>query len=131
MNEIFNAIYDRLVAQLVTPTVPVFDHVPQDHDIFPYVRIDPLELDNNDTDNETGFTGTIQIIGFSRYRGTLEVADLKDKIYDALHQWPAPDTTSFGISTIHQEFGTIATETDGLTRQSIQRFRVTFEPLPV
>lgn len=131
MNEIFKTIFDRLVSQLVTPTVPVFDNVPQNFNDFPYVKMDPLALDNNDTDNETGFTGTIQIIGFSRHRGTKEVADLETKIYDALNQWPAPDTASFGISTIHQEFGTIATEPDGLTRQSIQRFRVVFEPLPV
>lgn len=131
MNEIFISVYDRLVAQLVTPTVPVLDHVPQDYNTFPYVRIDPMILSEADTDNETGFNATIQIIGFSRYKGTKEASELQLKIYNALHRWTMPDTTSYGVSTITQEFSTIALQNDGLTRQSIQRFNIIFEPLPV
>jgi len=128
MNEIFKSIYDRLVAQL---SEPVFDHVPQNHNSFPYVRIDPIESNGNDSDSENGFNATVQIIGFSRYRGSKEVAELQQNIYNALHRWGMPDTTSYGVSTIHQEFSTIALENDGQTRQSIQRFNIIFEPLPI
>jgi len=127
MNEIFTAVYMRLSSTL---SVDVFDHVPQDYNVFPYVRIDPLTNNNNDTDFETGFISTVQIIGFSQYKGSQEVALLNSDIYDALHRYALPDTLSFGISTIHQTFSTIALEPDGKTRQSIQRFTIIFEPLP-
>ena len=124
MIEVYTSIYNRLVSQL---TVPVFDHVPQKQTVFPYVRIDQLETKNGDTDAENGFKGTIQIIAFSRYRGSKEVSALNLQIYNALHRWLMSDTLNYGISSIHQEFSTIATETDGLTRQSIQRFIILFE----
>ena len=73
MNEIYSAIYSRLSTQLA---VPVHDHVPQDNQTYPYVRVDHLETDNNDVDDKSGFSATIQIVGFSRYRGGKEVSDL-------------------------------------------------------
>jgi len=126
MSELFKIIYDRLVAQM---TVNIFDHVPQDTIGFPYVRIDPIEANNNDVDDKNGFTATVNIIGFSRYRGSKEVSDLNNDIYNALHHWDFPDTTNFSVSTINQDFSSIVTENDGLTRQSIQRFNLVFEPL--
>lgn len=126
MNELFVAIYDRLVAQL---SESVFDHVPQDNSDFPYVRIDPIKGNNNDVDDKNGFNSTINIIGFSRYRGSKEVSELNTEIYDTLHRWNFPDTTTYSISSIHQDFSSITLESDGLTRQSIQRFNIIFEPL--
>lgn len=128
MNEIFSAIYARLNDQV---SVPCLDYVEKDYSTFPYVRIDPLQLTNGDTDNETGFDGTIQIIGFSRYKGAKEINELHQEIYNALHRWAMPDTASYGVSGVTQEFSTIATESDGVTKQSIQRFRILFESLPV
>jgi len=127
VNEIFAAIYTKLNTDL---SVNVFDDVPQDKYNFPYVRIDPLVSNEADTDTETGFDSTVQIIAFSQYKGSKEIADLQTEIYNSLHRFAMPDTASFGISTIHQEFSTIALEPDGLTRESIQRFRIIFEPLP-
>jgi hypothetical protein len=127
VNEIFSAIYTKLNTDL---SVSVFDDVPQDIYNFPYVRIDPLTLNEADTDNETGFNATVQIIAFSQSKGSKEIADLSTQIYNSLHRFAMPDTASFGISTVHQEFSTIALESDGLTRQSIQRFNIIFEPLP-
>ena len=129
MNEIFKAIQNKLETDL--SPIKVFDDVPQDNYGFPYVRIDPLVSNNADRDKETGFDSTVQIIGFSRYKGSKEIADIQTTIYNSLHRFSMPDTASFGISTIHQEFSTIALEPDGLTRESIQRFRIIFEPLPV
>lgn len=126
MNEIFEAVYDRLKSQL---SVDVFDHVPQDC-ALPYVKIEPLESDNNDTDLETGFSSMMQVIVYSDYRGSKEVGGLNYEIYQALHRFDLADTVSYGISTIYQEFSTIVVENDGITRKSIQRFRILFEPLP-
>ena len=127
MNEIFKAIFTKLSTDLAEP---VFDDVPQDVYNFPYVRIDPITLDQDDTDTESGFSGTVQIIGFSQYKGSKEIVDLTLDIYNSLHRAVLPEPDSYGISTIDQEFSTIALEADGLTRQSIQRFNVVFEPLP-
>ena len=127
MNEISSAIYTKLNADL---SISVFDNVPQDNYNFPYVRVDPIILDADDTDTESGFSGTVQVIGFSQYKGSKEIVDLTLDIYNSLHRAVLPEPSSYGISTIHQEFSTIALEADGLTRQSIQRFNVVFEPLP-
>jgi hypothetical protein len=127
VNEIYQAIYTKLDTDLTTS---IYDHVPQDNYSYPYIRLDPLELNERDTDYETGFTATAQIIGFSQVKNSVEIVDIATNIYNSLHRWAFPDTTSFGVSTIHQEFSTIALENDGVTRQSIQRFRIIFEPLP-
>jgi len=127
VNEIYAAIYTKLSTDL---TQSVFDDVPQDNYNFPYVRIDPIALNNAGTDLENGFNATVQIIGFSQYKGSKEIVTMATDIYNSLHRYAFPDTASFGISTIHQEFSTIALESDGLTRQSIQRFNIIFEPLP-
>jgi len=128
MNEIFKAVFNRLVDQL---DIDVFDHVPQNYNSFPYVRIDPLATSNSDTELELGFDSTVQIIVFSDYKGSKEVADENYNIYQALHRYAMPDTASFCITTIQQEFSTVVLESDGITRQSIQRFRILFEDLPV
>lgn len=128
MNEIFKSIQNKLETDLAP--VKVFDNVPQDKYKFPYVRIDPLTSNEADTDNETGFNSTVQIIAFSQYKGSNEIADLSTQIYNSLHRFAMPDTASFGITTIHQEFSAIALESDGITRESIQRFNIIFEPLP-
>lgn len=130
MNEIFKAIYDRLTAQL-TPVV--YDHVPQDLNVYPFVRLDPVQPVPNDTDTETGFIAEIQVISYSRnenYEGNKEIVDLTDSIYNALHRYALPDTANFGISGINETFRSISTDADGLTRIGAQRYNIIFEPLP-
>lgn len=129
MNEIYQGVFDKLRTDLAT-SITIYDDVPQDVYEFPYVRIDPLTSNEADTDNETGFNSTVQIIAFSQVKNSVEIVDLATQIYNSLHRYAFPDTASFGVSTIHQEFSTIALEGDGLTRQSIQRFNIIFEPLP-
>lgn len=128
IHEIYSAIFARLDAQLATP---VFGHVPEGEDGYPFTRVDPLELDNNDTDTETGFTGEIQIVTFSRFKGGEEVSGIALNVYDALHRYAMPDTSSYAVSTIHQNFSNIIPADDGLTRHSVQRFKIIFEPIPV
>jgi len=127
MNEIYTAIFNAIDTSTATP---VLGHVPENYDTFPYIKVNSLENQENDTDLETGFVSTIQIEVFSRYRGQKECADLQGVIYGALHRVTLPDTVSYGLSTVQQEFSTILTESDGLTRTGVQRFTVIFEPLP-
>lgn len=128
MSEVYKAIFDRLSAQL---TADVHDHVPQnlpDAD-YPFVRLDPLQTSVNDTDDKAGFIATIQVVGYSRYRGNKEVSALALGVYDALHRYDMPDTATYGISGIQQTFERIATQPDGLTRNSVQQYEVLFEKL--
>ena len=126
INEVFDAIYDRVNAQL---TEPVFDHVPENYSTFPYIKIDQPEMSDNDADDKPGFTGTIQITTYSRYKGSKEAADISLNIYNALNRYDMPDTSLYGFSTINQEFSNILTADDGITRHSVQRFRIIFELL--
>lgn len=128
MNEIFKAIYDRLTLLL---TEPVFDHVPQDENNYPFVRVDNIQPVTNDTDTETGFIATVQIVGFSRYRGSKEINNLSDSVYAALNRWDMPNTTTYGITGINETFRQLAVQPDGLTRNSVQQYEIIFEPLPL
>ena len=127
MIEIYSAIFNKLDTDITTP---VYGHVPENESAFPYIKVNPLANDNNDTDLETGFSSIIQIETYSRYRGITEVSGIADEIYNSLHRVSLPDTASYAFSTIHQEFSNILTESDGLTRVSVQRFKVIFEPIP-
>ena len=128
MNEIFKAIYDRLSTQLVG--VSIYDHIPQDTVGFPFVRMEPLKLSENDTDNEQAFDCTIQIHTWSQTRGSKECADLQLQIYNALHRYNFADTASYCILTVHREFSEILIDPDGITRHGVDRYRVMFEPIP-
>lgn len=124
------AIYARLSDQL---SASVYDHVPQNADggsaaPFPYVVIDNLRLQENDTNDATAFTGTINIHSWSRYEGAKEVQELQAQIYGALHQYNNSLTVSgYGVSSIYQEFCETIRESDTITRHGVQRFRVIIE----
>lgn len=129
MNEITQAVYDRLVDQLDS-SIAVYDQVPQDFNDFPYVQINTPDNTQDDTDTESGFDSTMLIVGYSRYRGSLEISDLSQAIYNALHRWDFPDTSNYCISTINQLTSTISRSPDGITRDSAQVFRIIYEPTP-
>lgn len=138
MNEVYKAIQNKLVLDLITNAAPdvvtnIYDHVPQDlaDSNYPFIRLDPLQSTNNDVDDKSGFIATIQVVGYSRYKGSKEIAEIADKVYDAIHRFSFPDTATYGISGIEETFRKIATQPDGLTRNSVQQYEVTFEPLPV
>jgi hypothetical protein len=130
MNEIYSAIYQRLSDQL---SIEIYDHVPQfkDDSDYPFIRLDPLEISSNDVDDKTGFSATIQIVGFSRYRGSKEVSNIADSVYNSLNRFNFPDTSNYGISGIEETLRKIIVQGDGLTRNSVQRYELNFEPLPV
>ena len=127
MSEVYKAIFDRLSSQL---TEDVHDHVPQDlpESGYPFVRLDPLQTVVNDVDDRAGFVATVQVVSYSRYRGNKEVSALALTIYNALHRYDFPLTTTYGISGIQQTFEQIAVQPDGLTRNAVQQYEVIFEP---
>ena len=129
MNEIFTEIFNRLVAEIGGN---IYDHVPKNlpESNYPFIRIDAVQPENNDTDSENGFNATIQIVGYSQYRGVKEINILADNIYTALHHYDFPDTITYGVSGIYESFRQIAVQADGLTRNSVQQFTIAFEPLP-
>ena len=126
MNEIFSAIYARLTAQIATP---VFDHVPQDNTTYPFVRINPIETTNDDTDTNNGFSAQVTIIAFSRYRGLQEINNIADSIYTALHQWVMPNTANFAVGNFIEGSRQIINDPDGITRDSIQQYTFFYDPL--
>ncbi len=130
MNEIYSAIYQRLSDQL---SIEIYDHVPQfkDDSDYPFIRLDPLEISGNDVDDKTGFSATIQIVGFSRYRGSKEVSNIADTVYNSLNRFEFPVTSNYGISGIEETLRKIIVQGDGLTRNSVQRYELNFEPLPI
>ena len=134
MNEVYVAIRDKLVLDLITNAAPdvvqgVHDHVPQDEDAYPFLRLDPIQSLNNDVDDKSGFTASIQVVGFSRHRGSKEISNIADSVYNAIHRHDFPDTTTYGISGITETFRNIATQPDGLTRNSVQQYEIFFETL--
>ncbi len=127
MNEIYAELFTRLTTDL---SVEVFDQVPQDNYNFPYVRLDPLDLSQMDTDLELGFIGELKARVYSRYEGSKEIAELQQEIYDSLNRFVVPDTTNFAVTTIDQEVSRIVLDSDGETRIGVQRFKIIFEELP-
>lgn len=145
MNALYSALFTRLTsyapltAQLATHnygggiTLPaVYDEVPQAADgavasAFPYVRIGTFSRDENDTDTELGFIGTLMIHTWSRSAGMKQAEAIMDAIYDALHFYDLT-VSGYGVSTIHQEFAEVMLDSDGKTRHGVQRFRIILEP---
>lgn len=131
--ELQTSIYDVLVAALVpAAAVGVYDQVPQpadggDDSDYPYVVMGDFKPNQNDTDDEVGFDGTMQVHVWSRYDGNKEASDIQDLIYDALHR-TQPTVVGYGVSDVQQVFGEILRDPDGLTRHGVQRFRVIITP---
>lgn len=130
MNEVYAAIFARLEAAL---SVPVYDHVPQDlpESAYPFVRLDYPNLEDDDTDLELGFSGEIQIISYSRYRGIKEINELMDAVYASLHRLDELVTANYSISNVYQSLINTTTAPDGITRNGVQRFFITYEDKPV
>lgn len=128
MNEVYKAIFDRLVSQIAEN---VYDHVPQDlaDSDYPFVRIDPISSVNADVDDKPAFSATVQFVSFSQYRGSKEIEDLADSIFTAMNRFDFPATANYGISDFSEDFRRIVTQSDGLTRNCVQQYQLLFEPL--
>ncbi len=131
MNELYTIIYERLKDYL---DEDVADHIKQDA-TYPYVQINGLDTVSNNPVDNNDYVATIDIISWSRYRGRSQVVEIMDNVYKALNKYDLDNYTvygiarNYGISGIHQEFSKILVESDGLTRQGIQRFKLFFEEI--
>ena len=136
-----NALQAALIAKLrsdatlsgLLPTfagVPaVFYDVPQAFDDRqPYVVIYELPTDQDDTDNTTGFTTTVNVHTWVEERTTAQTGVIMQAIYNLLHRNDNLPVTGYYVSGIDCEFQTILRDPDGVTRHGVQRFVVNFEP---
>ncbi len=128
MNEIFAAIFQQLSANV---SFNVYDHIPKDveNNKYPYIKLGPIDTNNNDVDEKGGFIANFNVVGFSQYRGIKEINNIADEVYNALQRFDFPDTANYGVSGITESFRRIAVQEDGLTRNSVQQYEIIFEPL--
>lgn len=125
--EVLADIYSKLDAALA---VEVGNNIEQDYDSYPFVVLQQPDLNDDDTDTETGFEGFFQVHVWSKEKSDIETMNLQKTIYDTLHRL-SYDTTNYGVSNIYQQSVAIIREPDGITRHGLQRFTLSFEPLPV
>lgn len=105
----------------------VHGHVPQNEAVYPYVVVDSMSLNNNDSDSEFAYDASVTVHVFSKYKGESETAGIQKQIYDAVHRQPLT-TASYKVSGVHQEYSEIMMDNDGITRHGVQRYRLFFEP---
>ena len=127
MNEIIVSLFARLNA--IITDVPIVDQVLQDTEVYPYIQVVPQKIDNNDNDTDLEFIVMIRVMVFSRYRGMKEINDIIDRIYNALHQWAMPDTTNYSVGNLIETTRQTNVSPDGLTRYSVQDFKMWVETI--
>jgi len=119
-----NAIYTRLTsdATLMALITGVYDDVPEITS-YPYVVLGDDSDINYGTKTLDGVQYVINIHAWSRNRGVKEATEILERIYYLLHEYAIVVT---GASAVHirQEFNTVLTDDDGITRHGIIRFRV-------
>lgn len=100
----------------------IYDHIPPSA-VFPYVVFGPSHLTPYDTKTETGFEHILTLNIWSRYRGSQEVRDVFQALYDTLHR---ANLTVSGQVFLSCEFHSadLVTDSDGLTYQASARYGV-------
>jgi plastocyanin/RNA-binding protein YhbY len=102
--------------------VSVFDDVPE-NTAYPYVVIGEETTSNSGTKTKDGVEHTLTIHVWSQYRGRREIKEIMQSVYEKLHN-TAISVIGASLINIRQEFSTTLTETDGITRHGVMRFRV-------
>lgn len=117
------AIYGQLSGDsaLTALVTGVFDDVPENTN-YPFVRIGEETILDNSTKDLQGQEITITIHAYSEYRGKREVKQILDAIYDALHDSDMI-VSNANLINFRFEFSDIVTESDGITRHGVMRFR--------
>jgi Protein of unknown function (DUF3168) len=110
------------VQGLLGDPVRVYDHVPPGA-AFPYAVIGTVAAKPYDDKDRTGFAATIAVDIWSRYRGTREVKDILQAVYDALHRTALSVTGQVFVSC---EFAgvTIVPDGDGLTYRGTAHYDI-------
>lgn len=102
-------------------TGKVYDHTPKGT-AKPYIVLGDMTGNEHDTDDTDGVEATVTLHTWSDKRGMKELQELLDLVRAALHNKSyavAGETVVLG----YFEFVQTMVETDGLTRQGVQRFR--------
>lgn len=126
-NAIQAAIYTALNGATAV-TAPVYDDVPQPDDAgsaaqFPYITIGEDVLDQWDTDDSQGCTGTITIHTWSRAAGRKEVKTLQGAIYDTLARANIA-VSGYTLVTLEWVGDQSFLDYDGKTRHGVSTYRI-------
>lgn len=66
--------------------VGVYDKVP-DSTEYPYIRIEGISTNNNDSHTDTGFLGDVTIKVFDRNDSSLRTKKIQSRVYELLNNW--------------------------------------------
>jgi len=113
---------DAGVQALIGNPVRLYDALPADPVIFPYVVIGEAGAMSFDTKSEAGMVHRPSVHSWSRYRGLKEIKLLMAAIASALVDAPL---TIAGHHLVLIDFAgsDVVLDPDGLTRHGVQRFR--------
>lgn len=104
----------------------IYDDVPAET-VFPYLVIDDMQVSPENTMLTRGFSISVNIYAWSRYRGRKEVRALADAVFTALDRV----ALSLGGGFTHIDTQLLAENTfrdgDGLTYANVQTFRIRAE----
>ncbi len=83
---VYNALAASSGVQALIGNPPrLYDHVPPGV-TFPFVAFGPLSAQAFDNKDQTGFAQVLTLDIWSRYRGSKEVKDILQALYDTLHR---------------------------------------------
>lgn len=121
------AIYNVLVAnsgvQAVLGGTPrIYDHVPPGA-TFPYAVFGAVRVLPYDYKVENGFEQIVTLDVWSRYRGSKEMKDITQALYDALHR-ATLSVTGHVFLACEFHSADLEAENDGLTYHAAVRFSV-------
>ena len=99
----------------------VFDDVPE-NTAYPYVVIGEETATNIDTKDKDAHEHTLTIHVWSQYRGRKEIKNIMSSVYTTLHN-ASITVSGASLVNIRHEFENTLTESDGITRHGVMRFR--------
>lgn len=123
--QVQGGIYSALTgsAALMAAVSGVFDDVPVNYDLFPFVTIGEDTSVQWDTDKGTGSNVTVNIHVWSRFKGHEETKTIQGLIYNALHNATLV-YTGYNSVLCQQRAIDSFMDPDGITRHGFQTFNV-------
>lgn len=118
--ELQGAVVARLKASAALTALiggRVYDSVPADA-AFPYVSIGPSQAVADDADCITGFEVTLQLDGWSRMPGFVELRQVAEAVREALHKVDLQLTDNALVSIEHRQTRELR-DPDGLTSHAV------------
>jgi hypothetical protein len=105
----------------VTLDAKVFDDIPEET-AYPYVQLGEDTATDYSTKDSIGSEVSVNIDVWSRYRGSLEVKNIMDRVHTLLHD-SSLSVTGSNFINMRFEFSDIIRDPDGITRHGVMRFR--------